>query len=50
MNISKAVQIDPRDNVAVAYRMIKAGDQVDVVTETEVIKIIAKSDIIFGHK
>lgn len=50
MNNSKAVQIDSRDNVAVALSDIKAGDKVVVVTETEVIEIIAKSDITFGHK
>jgi Mg-chelatase subunit ChlD len=50
MNNSKAVQIDPRDNVAVALSDVKTGDKVNVVTETEIIEIIAKSDITFGHK
>ena len=50
MNSSKAVQIDPRDNVAVALSDVKVGNKVNVVTETEVIEIIAKSDITFGHK
>lgn len=50
MNSLKAVQIDPRDNVAVALSDVKVGDKVNIVTETEVIEIIAKSDITFGHK
>ncbi len=50
MNSSKAVQIDPRDNVAVVLSNVKVGDKVNVVTETEIKEIIAKSDITFGHK
>lgn len=50
MNSSRAIQIDRRDNVAVALSDVKVGDKVNVVTETEITEIIAKSDITFGHK
>lgn len=50
MNRAKAVQIDSRDNVAVALSDVTEGDRINVMTDTEVIEIIAKADISFGHK
>lgn len=46
----KALQIDPRDNVAVVLSDIKSGDLLTIVTEKGVMEITANTDIIFGHK
>ena len=50
MDSPKALQIDRRDNVAVALSDVKTGEKVIVVTESGVVQITAKSDINFGHK
>lgn len=50
MNRAKALQIDSRDNVAVALCDVKAGDRIGVMTEKRTIEIVAQADICFGHK
>lgn len=50
MNRTQALQIDPRDNVAVALSDIKEGESVRVITQTTTFEIRAKANIDFGHK
>jgi len=46
----KVLVLDPRDNVAVAISDIRAGEEVEVDLEGRILRIVAKSDIRFGHK
>ncbi len=46
----KALQINPRDNVAVLLNEVRAGEEVTVKTENEVIRLNAQDNIAFGHK
>jgi len=46
----KVLVLDPRDNVAVAISDIRAGEEVEVDLRGRVLRIVAKSDIRFGHK
>jgi len=46
----KVLVLDPRDNVAVAISDIRAGEEVEVDLGGRILRIVAKSDIRFGHK
>jgi len=48
--VPKALQINPRDNVAVLLNEVRAGEEVTVKTENEVIRLNAQDNIAFGHK
>ena len=48
--MAKALKINPRDNCAVVLADTKAGDQVEVRTDAETIRIAARQDIALGHK
>ncbi|MDZ4164260.1 MAG: UxaA family hydrolase [Smithellaceae bacterium] len=48
--MTKALKINPRDNVAVVLAEVKAGTNVEVTTAEGTILIAAKEDIAFGHK
>ena len=45
-----AMVLNPRDNVAVALRDLKAGEEVEVTSGREVFVIQLLSDVPFGHK
>ena len=46
----KALKINPRDNVAVLLTDAKAGEAVEVITDSGVLHLDARDDIAFGHK
>jgi hypothetical protein len=48
--MAKALKINAGDNVAVVLADVKAGEEVGVVTDTDVVQIRAQQDIAFGHK
>ena len=48
--MAKALQINPRDNVAVLLEEIRSGETVAVATGQEVLHIEARQGIAFGHK
>lgn len=48
--MTKALKINPRDNVAVVLAAVKAGTNVEVTTAEGTILIAACEDIGFGHK
>ncbi|MDI6725905.1 MAG: UxaA family hydrolase, partial [Smithellaceae bacterium] len=48
--MTKALIINPRDNVAVVLAEVKAGTAVEVTTAEGTIVIAAREDIRFGHK
>jgi len=48
--MAKALKINPGDNVAVVLADVKAGEEVGVMTDTDVVQIRALQDIAFGHK
>ena len=45
-----AMVLNPRDNVAVALRDLKAGEEVEVTSGGEVLVVQLLSDVPFGHK
>ncbi|MFH2076691.1 MAG: hypothetical protein ABIJ57_15335 [Pseudomonadota bacterium] len=48
--MAKALKINAGDNVAVVLSDVNAGEEVGVVTDTDVVQIRAQQDIAFGHK
>ena len=46
----KALKINSRDNVAVLLTDAKAGEAVEVITDSGVLHLDARGDITFGHK
>jgi altronate dehydratase small subunit len=48
--MAKALKINAGDNVAVVLADVKAGEEVGVMTDTDVVQIRAQQDIAFGHK
>lgn len=48
--MTKALKINPRDNVAVVLSEVKAGGTVEINSEPGIIRIVANEDIGFGHK
>ncbi|MCD6408771.1 MAG: UxaA family hydrolase [Candidatus Verstraetearchaeota archaeon] len=45
-----AMVLNPRDNVAVALRDLKVGEEVEVTSGGEVLVVQLLSDVPFGHK
>lgn len=48
--MTKALKINPRDNVAVVFAAVKAGGNVEITMGAETLRIAAREDIAFGHK
>jgi hypothetical protein len=48
--MAKALKINASDNVAVVLADVKAGEEVGVMTDTDVVQIRAQQHIAFGHK
>ncbi|MDA8226978.1 MAG: UxaA family hydrolase [Desulfitobacterium hafniense] len=48
--MAKALQIDPRDNVAVVLSDVQAEEEVLVNTESGAVSLKSLSNITFGHK
>ncbi|MCE5283916.1 MAG: UxaA family hydrolase [Deltaproteobacteria bacterium] len=48
--MAKALKINPRDNCAVLLADAKAGETVEVRTETGPLSIVARETIAMGHK
>lgn len=47
--MAQALQLNPRDNVAVVLSHVRVGEEVKVAAQ-EGLKITAREDIAFGHK
>ncbi|MEW8958389.1 MAG: UxaA family hydrolase [Moorella sp. (in: firmicutes)] len=47
--MAEALQLNPRDNVAVVLSNVRGGEEVKVIGR-ETLKLTAKEDIPFGHK
>jgi altronate dehydratase len=48
--MAEALKINAGDNVAVVLSDVKNGEEVGVMTDTDVVQIHAQQDIAFGHK
>jgi altronate dehydratase small subunit len=48
--VAKALKINARDNVAVLLGDVRAGDAVEVVIDSTVLRLQARQNIAFGHK
>ena len=48
--MAKALKINAGDNVAVVLADVKAGEEVGVMTDTDMIQIQAQQNVAFCHK
>jgi hypothetical protein len=48
--MAKALKIHPRDNVAVVLADVGPGEEINVATDGEEIRLRARQAIAFGHK